>query len=99
MGKSLRMAQIYTPEHYDHQPQKYPGPISPKLQKQQVVGRVRTTERILLIDATCYESYIRFPTYLKLPWESGHLVFEKQLYRLCRVFKIKRTRSKYGPEE
>ena len=36
------MARIYPPEHYDHQPQKYPGFISPKLQKQHVVGRVLT---------------------------------------------------------
>ena len=50
---------------------------------------------VLLMDATCYESYIRFPTDVKLLWESCHWVFEKQLYRLCRVFKIKRPRSKY----
>lgn len=50
---------------------------------------------VLLMDATCYESYIRFPTDVKLLWESCHWVFEKQLYRLCSVFKIKRPRSKY----
>src|SRR5690606_393767 len=50
---------------------------------------------VLLMDATCYESYIRFPTDVKLLWESCHWDFEKQLYRLCRVFGIKRPRSKY----
>lgn len=50
---------------------------------------------VLLMDATCYESYIRFPTDVKLLWESCHWVFEKQLHRLCKVFGIKRPRSKY----
>ena len=50
---------------------------------------------VLLMDATCYESYIRFPTDVKLLWESCLWVFEKQLYRLCRILGIKRPRSKY----
>src|SRR5690606_23120922 len=54
---------------------------------------------VLLMDATCYESYIRFPTDVKLLWESCHWVFEKQLYRLCKVFRIKRPRSKYTDQK
>ena len=54
---------------------------------------------VLLMDATCYESYIRFPTDVKLLWESCHWVFEKQLFRLCRVFGIKRPRSKYREQK
>jgi IS5 family transposase len=50
---------------------------------------------VLLMDATCYESYIRFPTDVKLLWESCHWIFEKQLYRCCKVLGIKRPRSKY----
>lgn len=50
---------------------------------------------VLLMDATCYESYIRFPTDVKLLWESCQWVFEKQLHRWCRVLGIKRPRSKY----
>jgi hypothetical protein len=50
---------------------------------------------VLLMDATCYESYVRFPTDVKLLWESCHWIFEKQLYRLCRVLGVKRPRSKY----
>ena len=50
---------------------------------------------VLLMDATCYESYIRFPTDVKLLWESCHWVFEKQLYRWCKVLGLKRPRSKY----
>lgn len=50
---------------------------------------------ILLEDATCYESYIRFPTDVKLLWESCHWVFEKQLFHYCKALGIKRPRSKY----
>ncbi len=50
---------------------------------------------VLLMDATCYESYIRFPTDVKLLWESCHWIFEKQLYRWCKALGLKRPRSKY----
>lgn len=50
---------------------------------------------VLLMDATCYESYIRFPTDVKLLWESCHWIFEKQLYRWSKVLGVKRPRSKY----
>ena len=50
---------------------------------------------VLLMDATCYESYIRFPTDVKLLWECCHWVFEKQLFRWCKVVRKKRPRSKY----
>jgi hypothetical protein len=50
---------------------------------------------VLLMDATCYESYIRFPTDVKLLWESCHWIFEKQLYRWCKILGLKRPRSKY----
>ena len=47
------------------------------------------------MDATCYESYVRFPTDVKLLWESCHWIFEKQLYRWCKILGVKRPRSKY----
>ena len=50
---------------------------------------------VLLMDATCYESYVRFPTDVKLLWESCHWVFEKQLYKWCKIVEVKRPRSKY----
>lgn len=50
---------------------------------------------VLLMDATCYESYIRFPTDVKLLWESCHWVYEKQLYKWCGLLSKKRPRSKY----
>ena len=50
---------------------------------------------VLLMDATCYESYIRFPTDVKLLWESCRWVFEKQLFKWCKHISVKRPRSKY----
>ena len=50
---------------------------------------------VLFMDATCYESYIRFPTDVKLLWESCQWVFEKQLFRYCKILGVKRPRSKY----
>ncbi|NME67814.1 hypothetical protein [Flammeovirga aprica] len=50
---------------------------------------------LLLMDATCYESDVRYPTDVKLLWESCHYIFEKLLFRCCEELKIKRPRSKY----
>jgi len=50
---------------------------------------------VLFMDATCYESYIRFPTDVKLLWESCQWVFEKQLFKKCALLHLKRPRSKY----
>jgi len=54
---------------------------------------------VLLMDATCYESYIRFSTNFKLLWECCEWVFEKQLFRLCSHLGIKRPRSKYREQK
>ena len=50
---------------------------------------------VLFMDATCYESYVRFPTDVKLLWESCQWIFEKQLFRLCKILSVKRPRSRY----
>ena len=50
-------------------------------------------------DATCYESYIRFPTDVKLLWECCQWVFEKQLFKICKKTGIKRPRSKYHEQK
>lgn len=54
---------------------------------------------MLLMDATCYESYIRYPTDIKLLWECCHWVFEKQLFHYCKLLGIKRPRSKYHDQK
>ena len=54
---------------------------------------------VLLMDATCYESYIRFPTDVKLLWECCQWVFEKQLFKRCKLLSVKRPRSKYTEQK
>lgn len=54
---------------------------------------------VLLMDATCYESYVRFPTDVKLLWESCQWIYEKQIFRLCNIVSIKRPRSKYREQK
>ena len=49
---------------------------------------------IVLEDATCYESYIRFPTNVKLLWESVEWM-HGQMKRTCRHLKILTPRTKY----
>lgn len=44
----------------------------------------------ITIDATCYESYIRYPTDVKLLQESISFLFEKQIIPICKSFKIRR---------
>ncbi|HYG39619.1 MAG TPA: DDE transposase [Cytophagales bacterium] len=54
---------------------------------------------VLLMDASCYESYIRFPTDVKLLWESCQYVYEKQLFKLCKLIGTPRPRSKYNEQK
>lgn len=53
----------------------------------------------LFMDATCYESYIRFPTDVKLLWESCEWVYEKMIFKWCKLLEIKRPRSKYTDQK
>ena len=53
----------------------------------------------LQMDASCYESYIRFPTDVKLLWECCHWVYARQLYPYCKELGIKRPRSKYNDQK
>lgn len=50
---------------------------------------------VLLMDATCYESYIRYPTDVKLLWECCQFIYEKLLFKYCKLLGQKRPRSKY----
>jgi len=52
----------------------------------------------LHMDASCYESYIRFPTDVKLLWECCNWVFKKQLFPYCKKLGIKRPRNKYAEQ-
>ena len=48
-----------------------------------------------LTDATCYESYIRYPTDVKLLWESCEWTYE-QMKRVNKYMKGRMPRSKYA---
>jgi len=49
---------------------------------------------IVLEDATCYESYLRYPTNVKLLWESVDWMYG-QMKRTCKTLKIRTPRTKY----
>lgn len=44
--------------------------------------------QVLKIDAVCYESYIRYPTDVKLLWECCEWVYSKQLFTLRKHLKV-----------
>jgi hypothetical protein len=49
---------------------------------------------IMLEDATCYETSMRYPTNVKLLWESTEWSYH-QLKHLCKYLKIRMPRNKY----
>jgi len=54
---------------------------------------IKEPEKIV-VDATCYESELRYPTDQKLLWESTQWMY-KQLRQLCKAHGVKMPRSKY----
>jgi Transposase DDE domain/Transposase domain (DUF772) len=52
---------------------------------------------IMLTDATCYETSLRYPTNVKLLWESVDWSYG-QMVRMCKYLKIRTPRNKY-PEQ
>lgn len=53
----------------------------------------------VFMDATCYEVSIRFPTDVKLLWESCQWLWEKQIPGLCKRAGVKQPRSKYKEQK
>lgn len=49
---------------------------------------------VLMTDATCYESYIRYPTDIKLLWESVDWMYS-QMCKLYKASGLRKPRSKY----
>jgi len=49
---------------------------------------------IMLTDATCYETSVRYPTNVKLVWESVDWSY-RQMVHLCRYLKVRVPRNKY----
>jgi len=54
-----------------------------------------SNSQVLLADATVYESYIRYPTDVKLLWESCQWLWERTIPELCKRHRLKAPRSKY----
>lgn len=52
----------------------------------------------LQMDASCYESHLRFPSDAKLLWECCQWVYDKQLFPYCKREGIKRPRNKYSQQ-
>lgn len=48
---------------------------------------------LLMMDATCFESYIRYPTDVKLLWECCEKIHEKFIPSFCRENKLKLPRT------
>jgi len=53
---------------------------------------------VLLEDATCYETDMRFPTNVKLLWESCDWVYN-QIKLVCKYMKVRRPRSKFEEQK
>ena len=49
---------------------------------------------VVLEDATCYESDMRYPTNVKLLWESVDWIYH-QMKMTCKYLKIRTPRTKY----
>jgi hypothetical protein len=57
-----------------------------------------TCTNVMLGDATCYETSMRYPTNVKLLWESVEWV-HGQMKRTCKRLKIRTPRNKYLEQE
>jgi transposase, IS5 family len=56
-------------------------------------------KNVLMMDATCFEVDIRFPTDIKLLWESVHWLWDEQIPSLCKAHKLPIPRSKFSEQQ
>lgn len=56
-----------------------------------------SNQNVCMTDAVVYESYIKYPTDVKLLWDCNEWLFE-QLFDLCAYLKIKKPRSQYSKQ-
>lgn len=56
-------------------------------------------KNVLLMDATCYEVHMRFPSDTKILWEACEWIWEKQIPALCKFHSIRQPRSKYKEQK
>lgn len=52
-----------------------------------------------LMDATCYESHLRYPTDVKLLWECVEWLYEQGIYPICHQLGIARPRSRFRDQK
>lgn len=53
---------------------------------------------IIMEDATCYESWMRYPTDVKLLWESNEWIY-RQIKQMNKIIKGRMPRSKYSEQK
>lgn len=56
-------------------------------------------KNIAMMDATCYEVHLRFPTDVKLLWESCEWLWGKHIPQICKEHKHKTPRSKFKEQK
>jgi transposase, IS5 family len=56
-------------------------------------------KNIMMVDATCFEVDLRFPTDVKLLWESVCWLWDGQIPSLCKAFKLPMPRSKFADQK
>jgi hypothetical protein len=61
-------------------------------------GKLGNTN-VMLMEATCYEVHMRFPTDVKLLWESCCFLWEEQIPVLCKLSGLKIPRSKFKEQK
>lgn len=61
-------------------------------------GKLENTN-VLMMDATCYEVHLRFPTDVKLLWESCTFLWGEQIPGLCKLSGLKMPRSKFKEQK
>jgi hypothetical protein len=54
---------------------------------------------LTMMDATCFDSYFRYPTYVKLHWECVERLWDVLIPDICPAFKIAMPRSKYAKQK
>lgn len=58
-----------------------------------------TDTHLTMMDATCFESYIRYPTDVKLLWECVEKLWGNYVPALCKDFKLKQPRSRFKEQK
>ena len=56
-------------------------------------------KNVLMMDATYFEVDMRFPTDVKLLWESVHWLWDEQIPSLCKAHKLPIPRSKFSEQQ